>query len=121
MSNFFFRYHTHNLAAEASREAQDATQKAQDSATQVEFMKRDIERLLMLNEALWLLLQRAHGYTDEDLRNTVADIDLRDGQLDGRVKTKQVSPCPACHRPVSTRHYTCIYCGQGLRQDPFAR
>jgi len=59
MSNFFFRYHTHNLAAEASREAQDATQKAQDSATQVEFMKRDIERLLMLNEALWLLLQRA--------------------------------------------------------------
>ena len=121
MSNFFFRHHTYNLAAEASREAQDATQKAQTTATQVEFMKRDIERLLMLNEALWLLLQRAHGYTDDDLRNTVAEIDLRDGHLDGRLKTQQVSSCPACHRPVSTKHYNCIYCGQSLRQDPFAR
>lgn len=104
-----------------NRTASQAQAAAQDASGQIEYMKRDIERLLMITEALWMLLQRSHGYNDDDLRNLISEIDLRDGQLDGRVRTQDRALCPSCNRPVSARHHTCIYCGQALLHDPFAR
>ena len=101
--------------------ASEAREKAQDAATQVGFMKQDIERLLMITEALWMLLQRAHGYTEDDLKNLINEIDLRDGSLDGRVTKKETLECPSCHRVVTARQLKCIYCGQLLQQEPFAR
>lgn len=101
--------------------ASEAREKAQDAATQVGYMKQDIERLLLITEALWMLLQRAHGYTDEDLKNLINEIDLRDGVLDGRVNVKTKVECPACHRMGTTRQSKCIYCGQILQHNPFER
>jgi hypothetical protein len=101
--------------------ATEAREQAQDAATQVRFMKQDIERLLMITEALWMLLQRAHGYTEEELKNLINEIDLRDGCLDGRVARKATVECPSCHRVVTARQVKCIYCGQVLQPDPFAR
>src|SRR5438309_7879488 len=101
--------------------ASEAREKAQDAATQVRFMKQDIERLLMITEALWMLLQRAHGYTEDELKNLINEIDLRDGSLDGRVTKKETLKCPSCQRVVTARQLKCIYCGQVLEPGPFAR
>ncbi len=114
-------YNYNQFQPNAYEAAAEARAKAQDAATQIEFMKRDIERLLMITEALWRLLQRAHGYTDEELRNLITEIDLRDGKLDGKVKKQEELLCPACKRPVTVRQSSCIYCGQPLQHDPFAR
>jgi hypothetical protein len=115
-SHLFNPYLTN--AAEAASEARA---KAQDATTQITFVKQDIERLLMITEALWMLLQRAHGYTDDDLKNLINQIDLRDGCLDGKVSVKETLECPACHRIVTVRQPRCMYCGQVLQHDPFAR
>jgi hypothetical protein len=112
---------SHIFRGNAFEAAPEAREKATDAATQVQFMKQDIERLLMITEALWMLLQRAHGYKDEDLAKLVNEIDLRDGVVDGRVTKKTVLECPKCHRAVSARQYKCIYCGQELHPGPFAR
>ena len=48
----------------------------------------DIERLLMITEALWMLLKKEHGYTDDVLLQRIREIDLRDGELDGRVAVR---------------------------------
>jgi hypothetical protein len=111
----------HVFAPSTYEAASEAREKAQNAATQVGFMKQDIERLLMITEALWMLLQRAHGYTEEDLKNLINEIDLRDGCLDGRVTKKETHECPSCHRVVTVRQMKCIYCGQILQRDPFER
>ncbi len=101
--------------------AYEAGDKANNAERQVEYMKQDIERLLMITEALWKLLQKANGYTDEELKALINEIDLRDGVLDGRVTKKESLPCPSCQRLSSVRHLRCIYCGQVLQHDPFGR
>lgn len=62
------RFNTYEAASEAR-------EKVQDAANQVAYMKQDIERLLMITEALWTLLQRAYGYTEEELTNLITEID----------------------------------------------
>jgi len=101
--------------------ASEARSKAQDAMTQVSFLKRDVERLLLIAEALWILLRRSTGYTEEDLNNLIAEIDLQDGRLDGRVAKQEITRCPNCQRPMSTHRNLCIFCGQVVQHDPFVR
>ena len=89
--------------------------------TDVELMKYDIERLLMIAEALWTILKEKHGYTDADLIQRVAMIDARDGRIDGRVAASPPQPCPHCGRIVERKRPRCLYCGHMVPLDPFAR
>ena len=103
--------------------AGNAAASAQQAKTELGYLKSDIERLLMINEALWIFLKEEHGYSDEDLIKKIAEIDMRDGKLDGRVKpvSKEKSVCKNCGRPVGKRRPTCLYCGAALVRDPFER
>jgi hypothetical protein len=78
-------------------------------------------RLLMITEAFWTLLKEQHGYTDTDLAKLIAEIDLRDGRLDGRVASGPPQPCPYCGHTLAKKRPFCIYCGKPVAPDPFAR
>ena len=93
----------------------------QGSAARVQDLEFQVERLLMISEALWGLLKEKHGYSDGDLINRVAMIDLKDGKLDGRVAKTEPQQCPKCARPLNRRHSACIYCGTQIVQEPFTR
>lgn len=86
-------------------------------------LRNDIERLLMITEALWSFLQKEHGYTEDDLIKRIAEIDLRDGKLDGRVAQGEgsVHACEVCGRAVGRRRPTCLYCGAAIVNRPFDR
>ena len=75
----------------------------------------------MITEALWTLLKQQHGFADEVLTKLIAEIDLRDGKLDGRAAAQSPQPCPFCGRPISTRRPFCLYCGKPVQTGPFAR
>lgn len=94
---------------------------AREGRTDFEVMQHDIERLLMITEALWNFLKQEHGYTDETLGQMISKIDMRDGKLDGRVGRDAPNPCPSCGKPNSARRPFCIYCGNALPVSPFAR
>ncbi|MBE7463713.1 MAG: hypothetical protein HS116_09430 [Planctomycetes bacterium] len=84
-------------------------------------LEHDVERLLMISEALWEILKQHHGYSDDDLMRRVAQIDLKDGKLDGKVAKTQPVQCPRCTRTINRRHSICIYCGEQIVQHPFQR
>lgn len=94
---------------------------ARSVRTDLDFLRTDIERLLMITEALWDILKEKHGYTDEELTNRVTEIDRRDGKVDGRVAQSPPGTCPRCNRTLERKRPYCLYCGQAISWDPFER
>ena len=80
------------------------------SALEMQNLRSQVERLYMITEALWLLLKRDGHHGDEELGKLIEEIDLRDGNLDGRMASVPAK-CPSCSRTVSARTGACIYCG----------
>lgn len=109
------------VAQRADMAADRASATASKARSQVEMMQLDVERLLMITEALWTMLRDEHGYTDEQLIQKVQEIDMRDGRLDGKVAKQAPSKCPHCGRAVSPRRPMCVFCGAASTEDPFKR
>jgi len=77
-----------------------------------------LDRTLLACEAMWTLLRDKLHVTDIELIERMNDLDLTDGQLDGKVRKTPVS-CPACGRTIARRFPKCMYCGQAVVHDPF--
>ena len=90
---------------------------ARDAKTNVELMQHDIERLLMITEALWLFVKQQNNFTDEDLVKVITEIEMRESHAPKHVPVT----CPACGRANSGKRDLCIYCGKPIPMDPFAR
>jgi hypothetical protein len=110
----------YGAASDAAASASSAATDAREAKAATESMQHDIDRLLMITEALWGFLKQQHGYSDEDLVQAIKEIDMRDGMLDGRAKRGPVT-CPACGRANSGKRPMCIYCGKAVPASPFAR
>lgn len=77
-----------------------------------------LDALELACSGLWDLLKFKHGYTDEELANAVQTVDLRDGQLDGKIRTTPAD-CPHCGRKLLTRsRKKCLWCGADLKASP---
>jgi hypothetical protein len=90
--------------------AQNAEVNADRARSEVQQIEQRFDRLILVNMALWSLLQEKTGLTEQDLLDRVQEIDLADGQLDGKAR-KPVVKCPDCDRVMSSRHKRCLYCG----------
>ncbi len=108
-------------AFHAEMVAENASATAAKARTQVELMQLDIERLLFITEALWTLMKENHGYSDEQLMQTVQEIDMRDGRLDGKVAKQPTMKCANCGRTIPSKRTICMYCGVASAEDPFKR
>ena len=105
----------------ASQTATAAERSAREAKTDVELMQHDIDRLLLVTEALWTFMKQQHGYTDDALAKVVGDIEARRGAgAAGIVKDPPVA-CAACGRVNTATRQFCIYCGKVLTGNPFAR
>lgn len=99
----------------------DATHDARAALTNTEIMASKLERLLMITEALWTFIKKEHNKTDSDLIRMVAEIDARDGRIDGRVAAEPPIPCSACNRITTKHRPKCIFCGKPHIAPPFHR
>ncbi|MGC3991856.1 MAG: hypothetical protein QM796_19610 [Chthoniobacteraceae bacterium] len=98
-----------------------ASPKAPEVGSSIEEMKGQIERLLLITEALWKILKEQHGYQDEELIKQITLIDLADGALDGRKAPSPPGKCPHCQRTLIKHRPRCLYCGELVASDPFQR
>ena len=113
-----YRAHTPGTASATAHEAASAARQAK---SQVEGLEQDVERLLMITEALWSILKEVHGYDDRELFRRVVDIDMRDGRLDGKVAKKEAPNCPHCGRKMIGAKPMCLYCGKHSIRNLFER
>ena len=102
--------HQSRQASTAQSEAARATSRAATADRNVEALIDRLDKLTLVNMAVWSLVRERLELTEEQLAERVREIDLADGVEDGKV-TSQVAKCPKCGRVMSPRHKKCFYCG----------
>jgi hypothetical protein len=74
-------------------------------------LEERIARLALICRAMFELLQEsAPELTEQKLSAKVVEIDLRDGQADGRM-TPKGKRCPKCDAMMSPKFGRCLFCG----------
>jgi hypothetical protein len=104
-------------ASAAATAAQSTDREAQ---TNVDLLSHDVDRLLMITEALWTLMKQEHGYADEVLTKLIEEIDGRKVIIDGVAVKAPPQTCPSCGKINSAKRLFCIYCGKPILTNPFA-
>jgi hypothetical protein len=104
-------------AAQASAFARSAGS-AQAASTRTELNGLDdrIDRLLLLVQAMWGLLEEA-GYSEEALTAKLVELDEADGVADGR-HTQMPATCGKCGSKVAVGLSACQFCGEPLPDEP---
>jgi len=85
------------------------------SSEAVAQLERRVSRLSLVCQAMWELIREKTSITDAQLADKVLEVDLRDGQTDGRIGST-AEECPNCHKPTNSRRPTCLSCGVELKR-----
>jgi hypothetical protein len=93
-----------NRAELASASARDKVMRA---VTPVE---ERIDKLALVCQAMWSLVQEKTRLTDADLVKRVTELDLLDGEADGKLRRPPLD-CPSCDAKISRRFGRCLFCG----------
>jgi ribosomal protein L32 len=101
-----------------SRRISDASVRAEEGAMTAEAarglvleLESKVNKLTLVNHALFDLIAPRLGITESDLIEKMNEIDMRDGKLDGQESTPTSNVCEQCGRTYSRRHNHCLYCG----------
>ncbi|WP_010250025.1 zinc ribbon domain-containing protein [Acetivibrio cellulolyticus] len=106
----------------AKLDALEAKSKAREASTEVTYLKLKVEKLMIITEALWMILKETTKHTDEELKEKIRQIDLKDGKLDGKVAAELPDKCPKCGQILQKNKLNCIYCGaEIISTDVFKR
>ena len=104
----------------ASAEAVAAQSTAREAETKVDLIAHDIDRLLLITEAMWMLMKKEHGYADDVLTKLIGEIESRKVIVDGVTVKDPPQACPNCGKMNLAKRLICIYCGKPMLAHPFA-
>ena len=85
---------------------------------EVRVLEQQVERLSLAAMALAELLRDKMGVSEQEIETKISEIDLRDGQLDGRIRVS-IKKCPQCRQPNHFNRRLCMYCGTNLPAESF--
>jgi hypothetical protein len=94
---------------------------AREAQTRLEVFKHDIDRLLLITEALWTLAKQEHGYTDDVLLGLIQGLEKQKAAANPNGAQDPPVACPKCGRANTATRTFCMFCGTPLPVRPFAR
>lgn len=116
MNGVFWEAQQNQNIARAGSEANQAKSQVQNLQRQVLHLSDRVERLSIACQALWELLRDKTDLQDDDIRSKMLEIDLRDGELDGKM-TRRIIECATCKQRGNSARTTCLYCGADMPRD----
>ena len=106
--------------SEANVEAARATGKVQSVQDQIKMLDRKVEKMALINQAMWEILRERINGSDELILEKMHEIDLRDGVQDGKM-TRSATKCKSCGRAVNKTTRKCIYCEKEIANEEVFR
>lgn len=113
MLDFLWDLHQSSRINSAESRLNSAEQKLQEVRsveTHVAHLEIQVEKLILVNQALVELLIAKLGMSEAEIIDKVIEVDLRDGTQDGRMNGAPTK-CTECGRPVNPNKKRCLYCG----------
>ena len=107
----FWSYNLSQRVSDAGVRAEQSAMTAEEARTRVVDLEARVNKLTLVNHALFELIAGRIGITETELIDKVNEIDLRDGRMDGRPSAEPPLVCEQCGRSYSRRHNHCFYCG----------
>jgi len=92
---------------------QDAANTSERLHKEVLRLESRIDRLSIITQGLLELVREKTDLTEADIEAKIAEIDARDGRLDGKITGKPTA-CPQCGRTGHSRLRSCPYCGAAM-------
>ncbi len=111
--NIFWELNQQRKIRQAKADAARAERVSGHVEREIDLLTRQVDGLSLGCQALWEILRERVNLTDEDVREKILEIDLRDGQADGKI-AKTALDCPSCARKASPTRPTCLYCGADI-------
>ena len=81
---------------------------------ELDSLRRQYQALALTCQAMWEVLSERLGVTEDQLRERIQALDLRDGKLDGRLQQPQQQQCPGCGTRIQANRPSCYVCGRPL-------
>ena len=78
--------------------------------SEIAALRQEMDRTTLIVQALWELLKKKHGATEDEMVDLIQAVDMMDGKIDGK-PSRIPQNCPECTRPVSIATNTCFFCG----------
>ena len=107
-----------SLALEAQCTARETQGDVRELQSRVRVLEQQCERLNLAAMAMAEILRDRLGVTEKEIEAKLTEIDLRDGQLDGKVRAS-LRDCPKCQRTNAAIRQRCLYCGGELTSNSF--
>ena len=105
-------------ASDAKFSAGEAQADVGDLRRRIAMLEKQCDRITLAAMAMAEILRDKLNLTEHDIDAKLAEIDLRDGRLDGQFRPP-VAGCPDCHRPNAASRRQCLYCGAALISGSF--
>lgn len=94
----------------------EAKSKANEANTNILFLRQKVDKLMLITEAMWSILKETTKCTDEELKERMRQLELKDDKLDVKA-----SKCSKCGKILQKNMPSCIYCGTQNEQEVFSR
>ena len=96
---------------EAEAKAQSAHDKVSSAHDRISALEKRIDSLALFAQAVAEILEEKAGLHQDELLKKIEEIDLRDGNKDGRISVGGGLKCEECKRTYNFRLNKCLYCG----------
>ena len=116
MSGVFWEVRQNAHIAGVSSTATQAKSHVEQVEREMLFLSHRVERLSIACQALWEILREKAHMDDDEIRAKMLEIDLRDGELDGKM-TRHPIKCAACGQMGNSARTTCLYCGADMPRE----
>ncbi len=111
--DLLFDIYQQGKIAEAKETAAQASDKVKQLQGDVDDLRRRADALTIACQALWEIVRGRLAVDDQTILQKMQEVDLRDGQADGKIATRPVT-CPRCSRNSNSKRRACVYCGAPL-------
>ena len=102
--------------ASANSTADHAVGKADGLAGELQRINRHLDRLTLACHSMWELIRDNTQLTEADLEDKILEVDMRDGQADGKMAT-QIIKCHACGSRTNSKRSICVMCGAPVQRE----
>ena len=109
MTDIIWEFYQHGKVIRASADASQALSKTIESRADIGALERKIDRLALLNQAMWSLVKEQTSLTEADLIEQIKRLDMLDGRLDGKVA--ETKKCNSCGTVLAASAHSCYGCG----------